>query len=377
MNKKKTKKVILVGIDFYGNPDVTESEAALSIEELSRLAETAHLEVTATVLQRKVRPENSTYIGKGKAAEIREFCFLQNVEIAIFDDELSGSQINNLESILDVAVIDRTMLILDIFALRAKSAEGCIQVELAQLQYRLPRLSGLGTSLSRLGGGIGTRGPGETKLESDRRHINRRIKHLKTQLQEVSKRRGLSRRKRKKGNIPTVALVGYTNAGKSSLMNVLCGSYIYTEDQLFATLDTTIRKLKYFGKEILFIDTVGFIRKLPHSLVEAFKSTLEESLNADLLLQVVDSSDSDAENQIRVTEELLTELKADSKPRFLIFNKSDKIPNINLSSSQHSIQELAMYARAKNIKVFHTSTVTKEGIDFLKESCINFFKNNN
>ncbi|MDF2686078.1 MAG: GTP-binding protein HflX, partial [Clostridia bacterium] len=255
-----------------------------------------------------------------------------------------------------------------------ESAEGRLQVELAQLHYRLPRLQGLGTELSRLGGGIGTRGPGESKLETDRRHIRRKINFLEDTLEEVAKRRELSRRKRQKDNVPTIALVGYTNAGKSSLMNALCGSEVYVENKLFATLDTTIRKIiTDSGEDILLIDTVGFIRKLPHTLIDAFKSTLEESLNADLILQVVDSSDSEAENHIKITETLLSELGAEGKTIYTVFNKCDLIPIINPASTAHSVNELISMQEVKKIPVYPVSAKTGEGLNELIEACKRFF----
>ncbi len=369
-----SNKAILVGVRLYN--DKSDS-AERSIGELERLAETAGLEVVGTVIQQKDRPDSATYIGRGKCSELREFCENNDVDIAVFDDELSGSQMKNIEEIMDVAILDRTLLVLDIFASRAKSAEGRLQVELAQLQYRLPRLSGMGSSLSRLGGGIGTRGPGETKLETDRRHINRRIKAIKEKLEEVSKRREQTRNRRKKDGLPTVALLGYTNAGKSTLLNKLCGSDIYAEDKLFATLDTSVRKMKPTAEdripteiEILFIDTVGFIRKLPHSLVDAFKSTLEESVNADLILNVVDAGDPEAEEHIRVTEEIISSLGMDSKPMFLVLNKCDTLDS-NTDSPSFEIEH---YKKASGMPVYYVSARTGKGISALKRACFEFFK---
>jgi len=372
--ENKKNRAILVGIRLY--TDKTDL-AQRSIDELERLAHTAGLEVVATVIQQKDRPDNASYIGRGKCDELREFCENNDIDVAVFDDELSGSQMKNIETIMDVAVLDRTLLVLDIFASRARSAEGRLQVELAQLQYRLPRLSGMGASLSRLGGGIGTRGPGETKLETDKRHINRRIKAIKEKLADVSKRREQTRSRRKKDGLPTVALVGYTNAGKSTLLNKLCGSDIYAEDQLFATLDTSVRKMKPTSEdrlpaeiEILFIDTVGFIRKLPHSLVDAFKSTLEESINADLILNVVDASDPEADEHIRVTDEILASLGADAKPSFLVLNKADRLDSA-LSSPSFEIEH---YTKASGTPVYYVSAVSGKGITELKRACFEFFK---
>lgn len=313
---------VLIGLD------TDDGEAEISIDELERLCDTAGIETAAKVLQRREKQEAATYIGKGKAEEIAEFIKNNGVNLAIADDELKGSQVRELEEILDCRVIDRTTLILDIFAQRARSVEGKLQVELAQLKYRLPRLQGFGKALSRLGGGIGTRGPGETKLETDRRHIQRRITHIEQELAEIEKRREQNRRKREKDGTPTAALVGYTNAGKSSLMNALCeNAEVYVMDQLFATLDPTVRKLRTDdNREVLLVDTVGFIRKLPTALIKAFRSTLEESMNADILLLVADCSDPEAESQIRVVRRILAELGADQKPSFIVFNKNDLIP---------------------------------------------------
>lgn len=313
---------VLIGLD------TDDGEAEISLDELERLCDTAGIEVAAKALQRREKQEAATYIGRGKAEEIAEFVKNNGVNLAIADDELKGSQVRELEEILDCRVIDRTTLILDIFAQRARSTEGKLQVELAQLKYRLPRLQGMGKALSRLGGGIGTRGPGETKLETDKRHIQRRITHIEQELAEVEKRREQNRRRREKEGTPTAALVGYTNAGKSSLMNALCdGADVYVMNQLFATLDPTVRKLKTDdNREVLLVDTVGFIRKLPTALVKAFRSTLEESIYADVLLLVVDYSDPEAESQIRVVRKILADLGAESKPSFIVFNKNDLIP---------------------------------------------------
>jgi GTP-binding protein HflX len=369
------EKAVLFGIDLSAGDDGNSlNEAEISLSELERLADTAGVETAAKVIQKRKAPNVSTYIGIGKIEEIAAFCKLNEISLIICDDELTGSQIKNIEDLLDIKVIDRTMLILDIFASRAQSAEGRLQVELAQLRYRLPRLQGFGNDLSRLGGGIGTRGPGESKLETDRRHIRRKIKFLEDALEEVAKRRELSRKKRQKDSIPTIALVGYTNAGKSSLMNALCGSEVFVEDKLFATLDTTIRKIQTdSGEDILLIDTVGFIRKLPHTLIDAFKSTLEESLNADLILQVVDSSDPEAENHIKITETLLSELGAGEKTMFTVFNKSDLIPVIDPSVTTHSVSELSSTQELKKIPVYTVSAKTGAGLSELLEACKKYF----
>jgi len=295
-----------------------------SLEELASLAETAGVEVIASVMQNLDAPDNRFYVGKGKAQEIRDIAIRDGATTAIFDQELTGTQVRNLEETLDLKIIDRTQLILDIFAGRAKTREGILQVELAQLTYLLPRLSGHGKNLSRLGGGIGTRGPGETKLETDRRHIRRRITELKRQLEAVTAHRNLHRERRRKVGAVQVALVGYTNAGKSSLLRQLTNADVLAENKLFATLDPTSRGLELpSGKTVVLTDTVGFIQNLPHDLVAAFRATLEEAAQADLLLHVVDSSSPMRERQMSVVEEVLRELGAGGKPTLTVFNKID------------------------------------------------------
>ena len=274
-------------------------------------------------MQGRKAPDPATYIGRGKVEELALLSRANNANLVIVDDELTASQIRNLENVVGTKIIDRTALILDIFAGRAISREGKLQVELAQLKYRLPRLTGLGTQLSRLGGGIGTRGPGEQKLETDRRHIYRRIGEIERDLEKVKNRRQALRDRREKNRIPVVALVGYTNAGKSSLMNALSGSRVLVEDKLFATLDPVSRGINIpNGQEILLVDTVGFINKLPHDLVEAFKSTLEEAVYADLLLHVVDSASPNLTEQISVVETLLESLGC-KQPIITVYNKTD------------------------------------------------------
>jgi len=354
------KTCLLLGVS-----DREDAEASMA--ELEQLAETAGLEVKGVLLQQRTKPDNATYIGAGKTAEMKEFIENHEIGLVIANAELTAGQIRNLEDQLDAAVIDRTMLILDIFAQRARSSEGRLQVELAQLKYRLPRLAGLGESLSRLGGGIGTRGPGETKLETDRRHIRRRIKALEQALADVKQRRETTRRGRLRGGNPTAALVGYTNAGKSTLLNRLCGSEVYAENKLFATLDPTVRKMEGIkGLEILLSDTVGFLRDLPHTLIDAFRSTLEESLSADLLLLVVDAADPEAEARLEVTRELLHGLEADQKPIFLILNKVDR---------PDALDPAPFFALAskEKMKVFPLSAQTGEGCDRLKEALIRHF----
>ncbi|HZJ57939.1 MAG TPA: GTPase HflX [Clostridia bacterium] len=309
---------ILVGLDTYG-------EGAASLEELEQLAQTARAVVISKVIQNRRVPDAATYIGKGKAEELALLCRAENVNLVIFDDELSPSQIRNLGDILGIRIIDRTTLILDIFAGRAESKEGKLQVELAQLRYRLPRLMGMGLILSRLGAGIGTRGPGEKKLETDRRHIRRRIGEIEEELDKVRDRRHALRERRERNQIPIVALVGYTNAGKSSLMNALSGSSVLVEDRLFATLDPVHRGISLpNGQEILLADTVGFINKLPHDLIEAFKSTLEEAVYADLLLHVVDAGSPDLQEQMSVVEHLLDSLGC-NQTIITVYNKMDLV----------------------------------------------------
>ena len=322
-NSTAPEVCILVGLD------TGEYDAYVSIDELEELAHTAGAEVFAKLVQKRDKPDNATYLGGGKLFELKNICDENEIDLLIFDGELTPSQQRNIENITDVRVVDRTMLILDIFALNARTGEGKLQVELAQLKYSLPRLGGKGTEMSRLGGGIGTRGPGESKLESDRRHIHRRINALETQLKTLSKRRMLLRERRKKNAVTTVAIVGYTNAGKSTLLNALTNAGVLAENKLFATLDPTSRALKLpDGRTVLLVDTVGFISRLPHDLVEAFKSTLEEVIYADLILNICDASDKEVEEHIRVTKGVVSELGASDKPMLTVYNKCDKVPNL-------------------------------------------------
>lgn len=317
------ERAILVSL-VMKERDHREDLAEYSLQELVRLAETAGVRVMETMKQSKERPDSKWFIGKGKVDELKARLEELEAHTAIFDQELSGIQVRNLEAALDVKIIDRTQLILDIFAGRAKTREGMLQVDLAQHSYLLPRLVGQGKNLSRLGGGIGTRGPGETKLEIDRRHIRNRITDLKRQLEEVTKHRKLHRERRRKSGVYQVALVGYTNAGKSTLLRQLTAADVYVENQLFATLDPTSRTLELpNGKEILLTDTVGFIQNLPHDLVAAFRATLEEANEADLILHVVDSAMSMREEQMKVVLEVLQELGAHGKEMITVFNKID------------------------------------------------------
>lgn len=304
--------------------DTGEYDAETSINELEELAETAGAETLAKMIQKRPSFDSALCMGEGKIKELSEMCENLNPDLLIFDHELTATQTRNIEDITNIRVVDRTALILDIFAQRAVSAEGKLQVELAQQKYRLPRLAGMGISMSRLGGGIGTRGPGETKLETDKRHIRRRIEILENELKELSKRREQNRSRRKKDNILSAAIVGYTNVGKSTLLNRLTDAGVLAENMLFATLDTTSRGLLLpDGRTVLLIDTVGLIRRLPHNLVEAFKSTLEEAANADLILNIIDISDELAFEHAEVTEKLLSELGCDGIPKLNILNKCD------------------------------------------------------
>ena len=348
--KEIEERVILVGVQMNDGEDTEES-----LEELSELAKTAGAQTVGTIIQNREAVHPGTYIGKGKIEEVRSLVLATDANGVICDDELSPAQLNNLERELDCKVMDRTLLILDIFARRAVTSEGKIQVELAQLRYRSARLVGLRESLSRLGGGIGTRGPGEKKLETDRRLIRTRISALKEELKQVEKHRELIRGKRAKGNLKTAAIVGYTNAGKSTLLNVLTGAEVLSEDKLFATLDPTTRLLELSeGQQILLTDTVGFIRKLPHHLVEAFKSTLEEAKYADYIIHVVDSSNPQAEKQMHIVYETLRELGAVGKPVITLFNKQDKTETEQI----------------RDLKADHTlkiSAKTGEGLEEFKE----------
>ncbi len=299
-------------------------DSAESLSELAALADTAGALVIERVLQKLPKPDPATYIGSGKVEQLALSAQALDADVCIFDDELTGAQLRNLEERLGVKCVDRTGLILDIFAQRARSSEGKLQVELAQLQYRLPRLMGQGTALSRLAGGIGTRGPGESKLEQDRRYIRRRISNLTDSLRELESRRELQRRQRQKNGVPLVALVGYTNAGKSTLLNRLAGADVLAEDKLFATLDTTTRKLELpDNQSCLIIDTVGFINKLPHELVSAFRATLEEVVQADVLVVVSDAANPECAQQRRVVSEVLAQLGAADKPVIEVHNKCD------------------------------------------------------
>lgn len=321
-NEEKIQRALLVGID------TGEYDAEGSMAELHELVESAGAEPVAVVMQKRDKPDGATCIGSGRLEEITQFCSDNEIDFIVFDTELSPTQIRNIEQATDVRTIDRTMLILDIFAIRARSNEGKLQVELAQLKYLMPRLSGKGKEMSRLGGGVGTRGPGETKLETDKRHIRRRIESLKDDLQHMTNRRDQLRSRRKKDGIITVAIVGYTNAGKSTLMNTLTAAGVLSENKLFATLDPTSRALKLpNGVSVMMIDTVGLVRRLPHHLVEAFKSTLEEAALADIILNVCDASSDEYKLHLEVTNSLLKELGCEDRPIVTVFNKCDLVGN--------------------------------------------------
>lgn len=339
--RNEVERVLLVGID----KNLLDEDINSSMEELSELAEASGAEVISSVVQRKLSEDPRTLIGPGKAEEIYNYCEELDIDTVIFNDELSGSQIRNLEKIINRNIVDRTNLILDIFAQRANTNEGKLQVKLAQLKYRLPKLSGSGQYLSRLGGGIGTRGPGEQKLESDRRHITREITNIEQKLKSVEKNREVLRSKRSKSNIPIVALAGYTNSGKSTLVNALISNQegsenreVFVKDMLFATLGTSLRRAEFNnGREFLLIDTVGFVSKLPTHLVEAFKSTLEEIKFADIIVQVVDVTNSDVDLQIETTNKILLDLELSDKQMIYAFNKIDML------DPEESLNRFKMY----------------------------------
>ncbi len=352
------QRAILVG--FNRNERFAEIDIDESMNELSELARAAGAEVLGMMVQNKQSPDPATFIGKGKVDELREMAVNMDANLVIFNDELTGAQLRNLEAVLDITIIDRTALILDIFARRARSKVAKLQVELAQLQYRLPRLKGLGQSLSRTGAGIGTRGPGEQKLEIDRRRVNERISDIRKQIKEAGKVRETQRQQRTRNEIPVVAVVGYTNAGKSTLMNKLISmscdaddeKMVFTKDMLFATLDTYTRRMEFGdNRPFILVDTVGFVSKLPHALVQAFKATLEEVVEADLIVHVVDASTEHYKLQISVTNKVLGELGAADKPQMLAYNKVD------LVEDRTSVPKMD--------GVLHISAKTGEGIEAL------------
>ena len=344
------EKVILVGVSEQEGDDAEDS-----VTELAELVKTAGATVVGTLIQKRETIHPGTYVGTGKVEEIAQLIAQTGATDIVYDDELSPAQLRNLENMLDTKVMDRTLIILDIFAARATTSEGKIQVELAQLKYRLSRLSGLGKTMSRLGGGIGTRGPGEKKLEIDRRLINDRIAQLNRELKEVVKHREITRAKRAKSEVPVVAIVGYTNAGKSTLLNHLTDAEVLEEDKLFATLDPTTRMLELDGhQQVLLTDTVGFIRKLPHHLIEAFKSTLEEAKYADYIFHVVDASNPQMDKQMHIVYETLDHLGVKNKKMVTLFNKMD----------QRTEEEPLQDFRADHI--LQISAANNQGLDEIK-----------
>ncbi|MGI6334833.1 MAG: GTPase HflX [Saccharofermentanales bacterium] len=376
-DRERVERAVLAGLAIGSDPAVLD-QAERSLTELAELARAAGAEVVGSLMQRRQVADPAYLIGRGKAEELRAACETLDADLVVFDEELTGSQIRNLEKLIGCKVVDRTLLILDIFASRAQSREGKLQVELAQQQYRLSRLIGMGQSLSRLGGGIGTRGPGETKLESDRRHINRRITYLKRALSDLGEHRQRTRKQRQVNDIMTIAVVGYTNAGKSTLINKLCSSDLFVMDQVFATLDPAVRRLMLPDQiEVLLIDTVGFIRKLPHHLVDAFHSTLEEVTSADAILQIVDVSDPDVAAQMAVVEALLLRLQAAGKPRLIVFNKIDVLATTptpadpdrdDFAPSGLPADLAGLIPAGQSRQAFLVSAVTGEGIDTLLDA---------
>lgn len=347
-NSERPQRAVLISIDTGGY------DAEASLEELKELMKSAGGETVAAVTQKRDKPDSATCIGSGRLLEIKEFAQNNDIDLLVFDCELTPTQIRNLESETDIRTIDRTMLILDIFALHAKTNEGKLQVELAQLKYLMPRLTGKGREMSRLGGGIGTRGPGESKLETDRRHIRRRIETLKEELSHIADRRNQLRARRSKDGIITAAIVGYTNAGKSTLMNTLTQAGVLSEDKLFATLDPTSRSLKLpNGVSVMMIDTVGLVRRLPHHLVEAFKSTLEEAALADIIINVCDATSEEYQLHLDVTTSLLHDLGCENSPIITVFNKCDLLPAEDIPHNSGSVR---------------ISAKTGEGIDKLLEA---------
>jgi GTPase len=369
---QKAEKAVLVGII---SKEQTEEQVQEYLDELAFLAETAGAVTLKRFTQKLGHPDSKTFVGKGKLEEIKTYILLKEAQVVIFDDELSGSQISNIEKILDTKTIDRSDLILDIFASRAKTAQSKLQVELAQYQYLLPRLRGMWKHLERLGGGIGTRGPGETEIETDRRIVKDKISLLRRRLAEIDKQAFTQRKDR--GEFIRVALVGYTNVGKSTLMTLLSKSEVFAENKLFATLDTTTRKVVFEATPFLLSDTVGFIRKLPHHLVESFKSTLAEVLEADILLHVVDVSHTLYEEQLGVVNKTLQELKAFEKPILVIFNKIDQYekqtfdPWLEESVKQELMGELKeRWMRETNGHCVFVSATEKRNIDELRRTIL-------
>ena len=378
---KQPEKVVLIGLITKNQ---SERESKEYLEELALLAETAGAVTLKTFVQKMSSPDSRTFIGSGKLNEVRDFVKENKINAVIFDDELSGSQIKNIEKVLEVRILDRNTLILDIFAKRARSAQAKVQVELAQYQYLLPRLTRLWTHLEKQQGGIGMRGPGESEIETDKRVIKTKVARLKEKLKEIEKQTATQRKQR--GDMIRVALTGYTNAGKSTIMNLISKSDVFAENKLFATLDTTVRKVVIDDIPFLLSDTVGFIRKLPHDLVESFKSTLDEVREADILIHVVDISHHSFEDQINVVNQTLVDIKASDKPTILVFNKIDAYSFIKMDEDDlspmtevnFSLEDLkkswlnksgATNDRNENPIIF-VSAVTKENVDELKKNLI-------
>lgn len=392
VNDQGLERVLMVGVELQHD----EIDIDTSMDELQELVKAAGGIVISRVIQRKEGIHPAHFIGKGKAEEIRHYCDELDISTVVFNDELSGAQLRNLEKLIDKKIIDRTNLILDIFANRAKTSEGKLQVKLAQLKYRLPRLIGYSDYLSRTGGGIGTRGPGEQKLETDRRHILREIDNIQNQLKEVEKVRSIKRKQREESSLPIVALVGYTNAGKSTLLNGLIEfnddtqekKEVYVEDMLFATLDTSLRRSKLpNGQSFLITDTVGFVSKLPTKLIEAFKGTLEEVKYADLLLHVVDASSKNLDIQINTTLDILKDLKVLDKPMIFVFNKMDRV-DIQSLIYDHKLVENKIFISAKNKVNLNDLMILIEDllpqqyrkvdllIPYTEQNIVNYFMNN-
>ena len=369
---KKQEKAVLVGII---HKDQTETQVQEYLDELAFLAETAGAVAVKRFTQKLLHRDSKTFVGKGKLEEIKNYCQQKNIRVLIFDDELSGAQINNIEKATDVKTIDRSDLILDIFARRAKTAQAKAQVELAQYQYILPRLRGMWKHLERLGGGIGTRGPGETEIETDRRIVRDKISLLRKRLAEIDKQAFTQRKDR--GELIRVALVGYTNVGKSTLMTLLSKSDVFAENKLFATLDTTTRKVVFETTPFLLSDTVGFIRKLPHHLVESFKSTLDEVREADILLHVVDISHPAYEEQMGIVNKTLQDLKAFDKPIIVVFNKMDLYEKnvfdewLDKSVKKEILEDLhERWERETEGKVVFISAIEKRNLELLRKTIL-------
>ena len=362
---QKRERAVLAGLSA-SSMDAEERSTEISMEELAALVDTAGADTVAMVLQTRQSPDPRSFLGAGKLQEIKEIVTNNECDLVVIDNELSPSQARAIEEELGVRVVDRSGLILDIFAQRARTKEGRLQVQLAQYEYLLPRLTGMWTHLKRQAGTsapIGTRGPGETKLQTDKRHIMRKIHYLENELEEVERRRALLRGDRKRREIPTVSLVGYTNSGKSTMLNALCGSDVYVRNQLFATLDPSVRRMETDSeRDILLVDTVGFIKKLPHELVEAFKSTLEEAVSSDLLIHVVDMGCDDFRERIAIVEGILADIGATEGERFLVLNKADLLP------PDFAPGEISGYSR-----VFLTSATEGTGLEMLREGIISHF----